>query len=128
MPLGMPMPHRSPLWRHKARVRLLFFREHNMRRTLRRLVLRHRKSQRGQVKTGKQCLTLTEGNGCKCKVERIDQPSLQILPHGRNTASNLDVLVTCCLFGESQSLLDSAGDKVEGRLAFHHERLTLMVG
>lgn len=33
-----------------------------MRRVLRSLVLRHRKSKRGQVNTGKECLTLTEGN------------------------------------------------------------------
>jgi hypothetical protein len=33
-------------------------REHNMRRVLRGLVLRHRKSRCGQVRTGKQCLTL----------------------------------------------------------------------
>ena len=38
---------------HKARIRPLSSREHNMRRVLRGLVLRHRKSQRGQVKTGK---------------------------------------------------------------------------
>src|SRR5258708_39997914 len=111
----------------KARIRLLSSREHNMRRVLRGFVLRHRKSQRGQVKTGKQCLTLTEGNRCKCKVERIDQPSLQILPHRRNTASDLAVLVTCCLFGEPERLLDSASDKVEGRPAFHRNRLTLAV-
>jgi len=82
-----------------------------MRRVLRGLVLRHRKSQRGQVKTGKQCLPLTEGNGCKCKVEGIDQPSLQILPHGGNTASDLDILVIRCLFREPQRLFDSAADK-----------------
>ena len=73
-----------------------------MRRVLRGLVLRHRKSQRGQVKAGKQRLTLTEGNRRKCKVEGIDQPSLQILPHGGNTASDLDILVTRCLFRELQ--------------------------
>ena len=82
-----------------------------MRRVLRGLVLRHRKSQRGQVKTGKQCFTLTEGNRCKCKVEGIDQPSLQILPHGGNTASDFDVLVTRCLFREPQRLFDSAVTK-----------------
>jgi len=47
---------------HKAGIRLLSSREDNMRRVLRGLVLRHRKSQRGQVNTGKECLTLTEGN------------------------------------------------------------------
>src|SRR6202790_5137719 len=98
-----------------------------MRRVLRGLVLRHRKSQCGQVKTGEQCLTLTEGNRCKCKVERIDQPSLQILPHGGNTASDFAVLVTPCLFREPQRLFDSAAYKVERRPAFHHERLTLIV-
>src|SRR6202166_3693808 len=98
-----------------------------MRRVLRGLVFRHRKSQRGQVKTGKQCLTLTEDNRCKGKVERINQPSLQILPHGGNTASDLDVLVTRRLFREPQRLFDSAGDKVEGRPAFHHEWLTLVM-
>src|ERR1700726_2448704 len=98
-----------------------------MRRVLRGLVLRHRKSQRGQVKTGKQCLTLAEDNRCKCKLEGVDQPSLQILPHGGNTASDLDGLVTRCLFREPQRLFDSAADKVEGRPAFHHERLTLVV-
>jgi len=46
----------------KNRIRLLTFREHNMRRVLRGLVLRHRKSQRGQVNAAKKCLTLTEGN------------------------------------------------------------------
>ena len=61
-----------------------------MRRVLRGLVLGHRKSQRGEVNTIKECLTLTEGDGCKCKVEGIDEPSLQILPHGRNTASDFD--------------------------------------
>ena len=88
-----------------------------MRRMLRRLVLRHGKSQCAQVKTGKQRLPLTESNRCKCKVERIDQSSLQILPHGGNTASDLDVLVTRCLFGEPQRLFDSAGDKVESSSA-----------
>ena len=65
----------------------------------------------GRSKTGKQCLTLAEGNRCKCKLEGIDQPSLQILPHGGNTASDLDVLVTRCLFREPQRLFDSAADK-----------------
>jgi hypothetical protein len=46
----------------QARIRLLSCREHNMRRVLRGLVLRHRKSQRGQVNAAKKCLTLTEGN------------------------------------------------------------------
>ena len=41
--------------------------EKRIRRVLRGLVLRHRKSQRGQVKTGKQCLTLAEGNRCRSK-------------------------------------------------------------
>ena len=45
-----------------VRIRLLSCREHNMRRVLRGLVLRHRKSQRGQVNAAKKCLTLTEGN------------------------------------------------------------------
>src|SRR5580704_1538509 len=98
-----------------------------MRRVFRGLVLRHRKSQRGQVNTGKQNFTSTEGNGRKCKVERIDQPSLQILPPGGDTASDLDVRVTRCLFREPQRLFDSAADKVEGCPAFHHERLTLVV-
>src|ERR1700740_1253595 len=60
-------------------------------------------------------------------MEGIDQPSLQILPHGGNTTSDLDVIVTCFLFREPQCLLDSTGDKVEGRPTFHHERLTLVV-
>jgi hypothetical protein len=46
----------------QARSRVLSYREHNMRRVLRGLVLRHRKSQRGQVNAAKECLTLTEGN------------------------------------------------------------------
>ncbi len=46
----------------QARIRLLSCREYNMRRVLRGLVLRHRKSQRGQVNAAKKCLTLTEGN------------------------------------------------------------------
>src|SRR6267154_4785255 len=70
---------------------------------------------------------LTEGNRCECKVEGIDQPSLQILPHGGNTASDLDILVTRCLFREPQRLFDSAADKVEGRPAFHQKGLTLVV-
>src|SRR5690349_1075357 len=60
-------------------------------------------------------------------MEGIDQPSLQILPHGGNTASDLDVLVTSRLFREPQRFFDSAGGKVEGRPAFHHERLALVV-
>ena len=47
---------------HKARIRPLSSREHNMRRVCRGLVLRHRKSQRGQINAAKKCLTLTEGN------------------------------------------------------------------
>src|ERR1700747_1490199 len=116
----------GPLYTY-ARIRLLSSREHNMRCVLRGLVFRHRESQRGQVNIDKQCLTLTEGNWCKCTVEGIDKPSLQILPHGGNTASNFDVLVTSCLFREPQRLFDSAVDKVEGCPAFHHERLTLVV-
>src|ERR1700723_3200056 len=98
-----------------------------MRRVFRGLVLGHGKSQRGQVNAAKKCLTLTEGKRCKCKLEGIDQPSLQILPHGGDTASNLDVLVTRCLFCEPQRLFDSAADKVEGRPAFHYEGFTLVV-
>src|ERR1700756_2141423 len=60
-------------------------------------------------------------------MEGVDQPSLQILPHSGNTASNLDVLVTGCLFRERQRLFDSTGDKVEGRPAFHYEGFTLVV-
>src|SRR4051812_14386507 len=109
------------------RIRLLSSRKHDMRRVLRPLVLRHRESQRGQVNTGKECLTLAEDNWCKCKVEGIDQPSLQILPHGGDTASDFDVLVTRCLLREPQRIFDSAADKLEGRPAFHHERLMLVV-
>jgi len=76
------------------------------------LMFGHRKSQRGQVNPGKQRLTLTKGNWCKCKVEGIDQPSLQILPNSGNTASDFDVLVTRCLFGELQRFFDSSADKV----------------
>src|SRR6202453_4527921 len=98
-----------------------------MRRVLRGLVLCHRKSQCGQVNTGEECLTLTEGNRCKCKVEGIDHPCLQILPHGGNAAADLDVLGTRCLFCEPQRLFDASAYKVEGGAAFHHEQLTLVV-
>src|SRR6266436_3904340 len=56
-----------------------------------------------------------------------EHPSLRILSHGGNTASDLDILVIRCLFREPQRLFDSAADKVEGRPTFHHERLTLVV-
>src|SRR5437667_10211148 len=46
----------------QSRIRLLSFRQYNMRRVLRGLVLCHRKSQRAQVNAAKKCLTLTEGN------------------------------------------------------------------
>src|ERR1700739_2381217 len=49
-------------WRRavrQARIRLLSFGEYNMRRVLRGLALRHRKSQRGQVNAAKKRLTLT---------------------------------------------------------------------
>jgi hypothetical protein len=46
----------------QSRIRLLSSREHNMRRVLRGVVLRHRKTQRGQVNAAKKCLTLTESN------------------------------------------------------------------
>jgi hypothetical protein len=39
--------------------------QNDVRRVFRSLVLRHRKSQRGEINTGKQCFTLTEGNRCK---------------------------------------------------------------
>jgi hypothetical protein len=57
---------------HKTGIHSLSSREHNMRRVLRGLVLRDRKSQRRQVKTGKQCFALTEGNRRKSKMEGID--------------------------------------------------------
>src|SRR5579872_1503200 len=94
---------------------------------LRGLVLRDGKSLRAQVHSGKQRLTLAEDNRCKRKVQGIDEPRLQVLPHGGDAASDLDVLVTRRLFRQPQRLLDSAGDKVKRRPALHHQRLTPVV-
>jgi hypothetical protein len=55
-----------------ARIRVLFSRQLNMQGMFRGLVFRHRKPQRRQINTSQQCLTLTEGNRHKCKVEGID--------------------------------------------------------
>ena len=91
------------------------------------LVLRHKNSKSGQVETGKQCFPLTEYDQCKCKVQGINQPCLQILPYRRNTASDFDILVARCLFREPERLFYSAGDKVEGRPALHNHRLPFVV-
>src|SRR5580692_1414623 len=98
---------------------LLSFLQHKVRRLLSSLVLRHRKSKSGHVETGKQCFPPTEYDRCKCKVQGIYQPCLQILPHRGNTASDFDILVARCLLRQPQRLFDSAGDKVEGRPALH---------
>jgi hypothetical protein len=76
-----------PVTLRKPRIRLLSSREHNVHRVLGGLVLRYGKSQRWQVYTGKQRLTLTQGDWCKCKVDGINQPSLQILPHSGNSST-----------------------------------------
>src|SRR5438128_2340469 len=105
--------------KHKLGFFLLSFLQHKVSRMLSSLVLRHRKSESGQIETGEQCFPLTEYGRCKCKMQGIDQPCLQILPHRGNTASDFDILVARCLFREPQRLFDSAGDKVEGRPALH---------
>ena len=68
-----------------------------MGRVLSGLVLRHSKSESAQVKTDKQCFSLTEHNRGKCKVQGVDQVCLQILPYGGNAACDLDILVSRCL-------------------------------
>ena len=73
--------------------------------------LRYRKSKCMQVETGKQRFSLTEYDGGKRELQRIDQSRLQLLPYGGNTASDLDVLIARCLFRKSQRLFDSTGDK-----------------
>src|ERR1700730_14249243 len=60
-------------------------------------------------------------------MEGIDKPTGQIRPHGGKATPDFDVLITACLFREPQRLFDPAADKVEGRSAFHHERLALVV-
>ena len=45
--------------------------QHKVRRVLGGLVFRHGKSKSGQVKTSKQCFSLTEYNRPKCKVQGI---------------------------------------------------------
>ena len=58
----------------------------------------------------------------------VDQSSSKILPHCRDPASDLDVLVACGLLRELESFFDSAGHKVEGGSAFHDDWLVLVVG
>ena len=59
-----------------------------MGRVLSGLVLRHSKSKSAQVKTGKQCFSLTEHNRGKRKVQGVDQVCLQILP-SHQTVKNI---------------------------------------
>src|ERR1700743_2710777 len=105
----------------------LSFLQHKMWRVFSRRMLRHGKSKGGKVETGKQGFTLAEYDRCKCKVQGVYQPSLQILTHCGDAASDFHILVARCLFRELQRLFDSAGNKVEGRPAFHHQRLTLIM-
>src|SRR3984885_11268500 len=111
----------------KPRMRPLPSLEHHMHRMLRRRVLRHRKSHRAQVQPGKQRLTFAQRNRSKRKMQRIDQPSLQILAHSGNTSADLNVLVPRRSFRQPQRLCDSPAHKVERRSAFHCQRLTLVM-
>jgi len=70
----------------------------------------------GSVKTGKQLPPLeTRATGASCKVEGIDQPSLQIrAAGGKHPPSDLTPWATSCWFSEPQASSIRRTDKVDG--------------
>jgi hypothetical protein len=62
-----------------------------MSRVFRGLVVRDRIPESAQIQTMKERLALSQENRYKCKMKRFNQPSLEILAHGRRTATDLDV-------------------------------------
>ena len=105
----------------------LRFLEHKVGCVFRSLALGYGKPQRMKVQTMEQQFSLTEKNGCRHEVERVDQASSQILPHCRDAASDLDVFAAGSLLRKDQRLLDSARHKVERGAPFHYQRFTFVV-
>src|SRR5579863_9329056 len=99
-----------------------------MSRVFRVLAIGYGESKRMQVQALKQRFTLAEQDRRQCKVQGVDQSSLQILPHCRHAASDLDIFTACGLLREFERFFDSAGNKEEGRSSFHDYGLPLVVG
>src|SRR5215469_1351447 len=95
------------------------FLQHQVRRLLSGLVLRHGKSKYVQVETGKQGLAAAEYHWRQRKVQKIHQPGLKVLTQGGNTAADFDVLIARRLLGEPQRFVDSASHEVESGPTLH---------
>src|SRR5215469_10249702 len=76
------------------------FLQHQVRRLLSGLVVRHGKSECVQVETRKQGLAAAEYDWRQRKMQGIHQPSLKVLTQGGNTAADFDVLIARRLLGE----------------------------
>src|ERR1041385_8589414 len=85
-------------------------------------------SERAKIEAAEQRFALAERNRSKGEVNFIDVAGLNILPHGLDTAADLDVPCACRLARLLQRLCDAAGDKMKCRAALHLDRRPWIMG
>src|ERR1044071_992000 len=86
-------------------------------------MLSARITQRRQIEPRKEMLASAEQDRRDRDVHLVNEPRLEILPQRRNAAAELDVEVARGLPGALERVLNSAGDEMKDRPAFHGDRL-----
>ncbi len=88
-----------------------------MRGSVRRNMLDCSISQSAEIQRPKERFALAKRNWSASEVNFIYVAGLNVLPHGFDTAANLDVLCTCRFARLLQRILNAAGDKIKCRSA-----------
>src|SRR4029450_11709153 len=98
-----------------------------MRRVISRVVFRAGIAQPGRVYTVKQMFAAPKNHRCNRDVHFVDQTGLQVLPDRADATAEPDVLSPGDRSRSLQRGANAVGDEMEGRAAFHFNRLALMM-
>src|SRR5437588_6578996 len=100
-------------------VAALALRNHDVRGTWRRHMLRASIAQRRQVDPRKERRTTAEQDRGDCDMHLVDEPRLEILAYRGRSAADLDIALARGLPGATKCFLDSTGDEMKDCPAFH---------
>lgn len=102
--------------------------QHDVGRVVRGGMLDHFETERRQIDSREHRFAAAENDGGDREVQLVDQPALEILPHGGNTAADLDVFAAGGRLGLFQRDLDPFGDEMKNRAALHRDGIARMMG
>ena len=74
-----------------------------------------------KVDAGEQRFALTKYNWSYSQVNLVDMTAANKLPHGRDSAADLDILAARGVTRALQGYVNAVGHEVEGRAAFHFQ-------